>query len=688
MRSHQATSKGGIIQEAPKRSGLQVVTASEQGSGYASLFRNGNFVRFFSAQAVSSLGDWIGVIAIAVFAQTRFGTIAVGVVMMARVLPGFLVGPLAGVLADRWDRKKTMVAADLSRSLLVFSLPFVPNLAYFIVVSALLESLTLLWGPAKDSSLPHFVERSQLTHANSLSLIAIYGPWPLASILFASLTGLGSFVGDHVEVMRGLSDSPEAMALWVDAVTFAFSAAMVSTLAIPSSKTGGGRFDLKAIKRDLIEGLQFVGAHKQVRPWMLGIAFTFTAAGGVFSLGPEFTSQILNSGPSAYGFIIGSFGSGMIVGLLASGLVAKHISKDVLFSSSVILLGVGLILLASMSSVAAVVPIAAALGFFGGVGYSVGYALMQETSEEELRGRTFGAVYTLIRIGTLIGLGVFPLIAGAIGDNTLDLVGGATLALPGSRVTWWLAGLLVIGGGILSTTAIGARRSPGALQAVRNSFFVVFEGGEGAGKSTQMAAFVRWLQARGDDVVVTREPGGTPLGKSLREALLDSSSSIDARAEALLFAADRAQHAAEVIKPALAKGKIVVSDRFLDSSLAYQGLARGLGLDEIYELSAWATGGLVPDLVVLLTVDSETSKARLSGERDRLEREGDDFHEKVAAAYLELSSKFSDRYVVLDGARPASEVHEDVVAAFEERSIGRVAVPGRTYQAAPGPVPR
>jgi dTMP kinase len=637
---------------------------------------------------VSSLGDWIGVIAIAVFAQSRFGTIAVGVVMMARVLPGFLVGPLAGVLADRWDRKKTMVAADLSRALLVFSLPFVPNLGYFIIVSALLESLTLLWGPAKDASLPHFVERAQLTHANSLSLIAIYGPWPLASILFASLAGLGSFVGDRVEVMRGLSDSPEAMALWVDALTFAFSAAMVSTLAIPTTKTGVGRFDLRAVKRDLIEGLQFVGAHKQVRPWMLGIAFTFTAAGGVFSLGPEFTSQILNSGPSAYGFIIGSFGGGMLVGLIASGVLAKHISKDVLFSSSVILLGVGLILLASMSSVGAVVPIAAALGFFGGVGYSVGYALMQETSEEELRGRTFGAVYTLIRIGTLIGLGVFPLIAGAIGDNTVDLVGGATLALPGSRVTWWLAGLLVIGGGILSTTAIGARRSPGALQAVRNSFFVVFEGGEGAGKSTQMAAFVKWLQARGDEVVVTREPGGTRLGEKLREALLDTASSIDPRAEALLFAADRAQHTAEVIKPALARGKIVVSDRFLDSSLAYQGLARGLGLEDVYELSSWATGGLVPDLVFLLTVDSETGTARLSGERDRLELEGDDFHERVAAAYIELSIKFPERFVVLDGTRSASEVHADVVAEFDERSAGRVAPPSRSYQAAPGPVPR
>jgi len=113
-----------------------------------------------------------------------------------------------------------------------------------------------------------------------------------------------------------------------------------------------------------------------------------------------------------------------------------------------------------------------------------------------------------------------------------------------------------------------------------------------------------------------------------------------------------------------------------------------LGLKEIYELSSWATGGLMPDLVFLLTVDPETGKARLSGERDRLELEGDDFHDRVAAAYLELSTKFTDRFVVLDGTRSASQVHADVVAEFEVRSAGRVVAPGRSYQAAPGPVPR
>jgi dTMP kinase len=668
-----------------------VPSPDDERAGYRALLKNGNFLRFFLAQAVSSLGDWIGVIAIAVLAQTVFdSTAAVGVVMIARVLPGFVVGPLGGVLADRWDRKRTMVLADALRAAIVFSLPFIPNLAYFVVASAALESLTLLWGPAKDASLPHFVPRAQLIHANSMSLIAVYGPWPVASILFASLSAIGGFLAANVEVLRGLSDSPEALALWVDSITFLFSAVMISTLSITSSRTGARSFDLEEVRRDLVEGLLFVRDHDQVRPWMLGIAITFTAAGGVFSLGPEFVKEILEESSSAFGLVMGFFGTGMIIGLLASGVLAKRIKKDVLFSSSIILLGAGLIALAGTSSLNFALPIAAALGFFGGVGYSIGYALMQATTEEALRGRTFGAAYTLIRLGTLVGLGIFPLIAGAIGENhVVDLPGDATLALPGSRVTLWLAGLLVIGGGVLSLTAIRARRISAVPSPDKGSaFFIAFEGGEGAGKSTQMAALVKWLQARGEDVVTTREPGGTAIGSRLREVLLDPlSSEMDPRTEALLYAADRAQHAAEVIRPALAAGKIVVSDRFIDSSLAYQGLARGLGLQQIYDISAWATNGLMPDLVFYLDLDATAGLARVGEGRDRLEREDDDFHARVGTAYLELTQKFPERFVVLDGRRGQAEIHAEVVEEFEERTEGREPQTHK-LQPPPGPVPR
>ena len=632
---------------------------------------NKNFRRFFSAQAISSLGDWTGVIAIAVFAQRLGGTTGVGAVMTARVLPGFLVGPVAGVIADRWNRKKTMVVADVSRAAIVFTLPFFPSLLYLLLASVVLESLTLIWGPAKDASLPNFVPMEHLTHANSLSLLAIYAPWPLASIVFAALATFGGFLGAHVPVMSGLQHSQEALALWVDSVTFCFSAFMISRLTITSS-TRRGRLDFMQAKHDLFEGLRFVRDDKKVRPWLLGIALTFTAAGAVFSLGVEFVNKVLGGGERGFAFLIGFLATGMIIGLLASGLLARRVQKDVLFSSSLLLLGAGLVALASMGGLAAAIPIASALGFFGGTAYSTGYSLIHETVTDEIRGRTFSAAYTVIRIGTLVGLGLFPFVASAVGDHTLRL-GFGTILLPGSRITLWMAGGVAIIGGVLSMRAIRARVSgkpPG-----HDGYFVVFEGGEGAGKTTQMEALVGWLHARGDAVVTTREPGGTEIGSRIRALVLDpEAAAMDARTEALLYAADRAQHVAEVIKPALAAGKIVVSDRFVDSSLAYQGLARGLGLDEIYSISEWATGGLMPDLVFFLKIDPETAFARMSGEHDRIEKEAGEFHKRVTAAYMQIAKQYPTRFVVLDATKPQSELHDEIVKAFEKRSADRVTV--------------
>ncbi len=643
------------------------------------------------AQFVSSLGDWVGLFAIVVFAsKLGRGPAAVGFVMTARVLPGFIIGPLAGVIADRWDRKRTMVVADLLRAVIIFSLPFFPNLLYLLFASAALESLTLIWGPAKDASLPHFVKTEHLTHANSLSLIGVYGPWPLSSVVYALLATFATFLGGSVPALEGLVGNEEALALWLDSLTFVFSGVMISSLVIPSSVRRAGRLDFSAIRRDLVQGIKFVVEHKQVRPWLLGIAFTFTAAGAVFSLGVGFSNEILQAGTRGFAILVGFLGAGMIIGLLAVGAMARHIQKDVLFSSSILLLGVGLIALAGMGSLDQAIPIASALGFFGGAAYSTGYSLMHETTSDELRGRTFSAAYTIIRIGTLVGLGLFPVVADLIGDHHVSFPWGE-LALPGTRSTLWIAGTFAIMGGILSMRAIGARSAlVHVVPSTAKGYFVVFEGGEGAGKSTQMSALVRWLEARGEDVITTREPGGTSIGTRIRDLLLDPEvERMSPHAEALLYAADRAQHVNEVIRPALEAGKVVVSDRFVDSSLAYQGLARGLGLEEIYRLSEWATGGLLPDVVFYLKLDPEEGLRRVEGEPDRIENEAGDFHRRVSSAYSELAARYPHRFVVLDASRPQSDVHKELITALENRTDERVTrITESQPLQRPGPLPR
>jgi dTMP kinase len=191
--------------------------------------------------------------------------------------------------------------------------------------------------------------------------------------------------------------------------------------------------------------------------------------------------------------------------------------------------------------------------------------------------------------------------------------------------------------------------------------FVVLEGGDGSGKSTQVGLLVARLRERGTDVVATFEPGATPAGAAIRAVLLGGDARVDPVAETLLMAADRAQHVGEVIRPALARGAWVVSDRHLPSSLAYQGVARGVGVDVVERVNRVATGGLEPDLVVLLDVDDETATARRSGDGrvpgdDRMEREAADFHAAVRAAYRALAG---DRgWVVVDGSGARDDVAE------------------------------
>ena len=195
------------------------------------------------------------------------------------------------------------------------------------------------------------------------------------------------------------------------------------------------------------------------------------------------------------------------------------------------------------------------------------------------------------------------------------------------------------------------------------SAFIVFEGGEGAGKSTQSGALADYLHARGHAVVRTREPGGTPAAEAIRAVLLDTANAgLDDRAEALLFAAARGDHAARVIRPALARGDIVVCDRFMDSSIAYQGVARGLGIDRVRDLSLWATGGLQPALTIVLDVDPDLGLARVVGP-DRLEAEPAEWHARVRQAFLDIAATDPDRYLVLDASRPAEDLAVEIAMA-------------------------
>jgi dTMP kinase len=191
--------------------------------------------------------------------------------------------------------------------------------------------------------------------------------------------------------------------------------------------------------------------------------------------------------------------------------------------------------------------------------------------------------------------------------------------------------------------------------------FVVVEGGEGVGKSTQVARLASALRADGRDVVVTFEPGDTKVGGALRTALLHADAELDARAELLLLLADRAQHVAEVIRPALERGAVVVCDRYTPSSLAYQGIARGLGVDAVERMSAWAEDGVTPDVVIVLDLPGDVAESRVAAERDRFEQAGVEFHERVRDAYRRLAAERG--WTLVDASGTSDAVAERMLAA-------------------------
>jgi len=203
---------------------------------------------------------------------------------------------------------------------------------------------------------------------------------------------------------------------------------------------------------------------------------------------------------------------------------------------------------------------------------------------------------------------------------------------------------------------------------VTSGSFIVFEGGDGAGKSTQVALLREALERAGRQVTVTRQPGGTPLGQQIRDLVLHGDH-VAPRAEALLFAADKAHHVETLVRPALQRGEVVISDRYTDSSVAYQGAGRELGAQEVHDLNMWAVEDLVPDLTVVVDISAEEGRRRRGAVHDRLESEEDAFHEAIRQHFLAMARGNPERYLVVDGTLPPEQIHAEVMNRLEKLGV-------------------
>ena len=201
-----------------------------------------------------------------------------------------------------------------------------------------------------------------------------------------------------------------------------------------------------------------------------------------------------------------------------------------------------------------------------------------------------------------------------------------------------------------------------------HGLFIVFEGGDGAGKSTQVTLLRDALCREGRQVTVTRQPGGTPLGQQIRDLVLHGEH-VAPRAEALLFAADKAHHVETLIRPALQRGDVVISDRYTDSSVAYQGAGRALGAQEVHDLNMWAVEDLVPDLTVVVDISAAEGRRRRGDVHDRLESEEDTFHEAIRQHFLAMARGNPQRYLVVDGTQPPEQIHAEVMGRLDQLGL-------------------
>ncbi len=641
------------------------------------LLTHPSFSRLLAAMSVSSLGDWVGFTAVlalvARLARSPAAALsAVAAVMTARTLPAVLFGAFAGAIVDRVDRKRVMIGADVARGAMYASMPFLGKLWAIFLLSFAIECLSLLWTPARDASLPRLVPRRQLSNANSVGLITTYGTLPFGGLVAALLATFSKGVGARVPYF---ATHTESLALWLDAATFAFSALMLSGVPIrtPASRTAV-KFDLGRVGKDIVAGVKFLREHSLASTMTTGIVVAFSAVGAVLSLGPVFASKTLGASTAGWPVLVTAFGLGMVTGMISLNALSRFLERELMFAWAMIAAACTLFVLAAMPNISMAAVFAVVLGFFCGTTWVTGYTLLQENVADEFRGRTFGSLTVVARLGLFLSLTAFPLLAAAAGSHSL-MVGRQRLDLSGTRIALWVAGLGVIIAGAFTRRGLRryrvSRPQPLALipklkRAPSRGLFVAFEGVEGAGKGTQIRLAKEFLESEGVDVLVTREPGGTAVGERLRQIVLDPATGhIEPRTEALLFAASRAQHVATVIRPALAEGKVVVCDRYVDSSLAYQGWARGLGEPDVLTLNVWATQGLFPDLVILLHLEPESGLLRSLEEPDRIEMEEGDFHAKVADAYLRIAEEHPERFVVVDANDTPEKVHERVREALK-----------------------
>ncbi|MFF1710854.1 dTMP kinase [Streptomyces sp. NPDC058268] len=668
------------------------------------LLRVPQLKRLWSAQLVGGVGDALALLVLVVLAlqaaiaEGAFGggyrgvAFAITAVFGARVLAtllfgAVLLGPLSSITSPDGplDRRWTMVVADGLRVGLLIVAPlwidWTPDnaLAMLLVTAFVIGVAERFWTVCRESAAPALLPAPPLEGATvrplpdhmdalrRLSLRTGFVALPIAAAALVAITLVGNLLGaglDWFEVHQA------GLGSFVAAGLFAASLSIVYFLELPATQTPRARSPLEGLRRPRTGSGTDKGRTGAI-PLLVAACAAIAGAVAASVAVAVLHAKDLDGGPVTYGLIVLALTGGTVVGIRTSPSLLPSLSRRRLLALAIALTGVALLAAGLVPDLTTVLLLLALAGVAAGIAAHTGHALLDQEVEDHRRARTTEHLQAVVRLFVALGALIAPVVAAAIGPHRF-VNGKFVFDHGGAAFTLMLVGALLLPVAALVLAKIDDRQGVPLRHDLRDAlrggddpaqgiaatgFFIALEGGDGAGKSTQAEALAEWIRAKGHEVVVTREPGATPVGKRLRSILLDvSSAGLSHRAEALLYAADRAEHVDTVVRPALERGAVVISDRYIDSSVAYQGAGRDLSPTEIARISRWATAGLVPHLTVLLDVAPEAARERFTEAPDRLESEPAEFHARVRAGFLTLAAADPGRYLVIDAAQEPEAV--------------------------------
>jgi len=429
------------------------------------------FLRLWLAQLVTSTGEWVFFLAVSIkAAEVGPGTPegAVALVLLARLGPGFFFGQLAGVLADRWDRRKLMAVCDVARAAVVIAFPFVSHVWQLVLLSLVLEAFTLLWIPAKEALVPNLLPAKHLPTANTLSVLATYGTFPIAIFL--------------MWIFETQSSDGTVAGFFFDSATFVVSAILIWSIVVPKRPAvasaprpiNANKLELKNIFGEVRQGWKLIFGDPTLRAVNIGLAVGLVGGAMLATLGRVYLDEVLLEVDSSLALLWG-FGVGVVVGVLTLLVVSQRIDRPWVFGRALLLAGFALFLATSIDATSIVIVLLGLTGSAVGVVYILGFTIIQETTDDEMRGRVFAAFYSVARVGVLLIVVAAPALT-VLFDRVTELtvdgtvnVFGYRLLIPGVRITFWVAALIIVGaGGFAMRTLrnVTPRNSDPTLRAV------------------------------------------------------------------------------------------------------------------------------------------------------------------------------------------------------------------------------